>query len=163
MSEPVQRFVIETALFFLGLLVSFGLPWMVWRWMRSRQPSTTPLPIVDDGDGGKVIPLIAIFCGVRGLTWIGLASNSLNPRLVITPNGITYRVMGLRTRSWADIEYVDVRTLAATVNLNFAFHGSPFTFDANVGSITLAAQTLSLLPDHVVLTDRARTILSSTG
>ncbi|RYE74018.1 MAG: hypothetical protein EOO80_18090 [Oxalobacteraceae bacterium] len=159
MSEPVQKLVVETLLFLGGLLITFGVLRLVWRWLRSGRPSTTPRPIVDDGAGGKVVPLIATFSGLRGLPWIGFASNNLNPRLVVTRDGITYRVMGLRTCSWADIAQVDVRTLGATVNLGFVFRGSPVTFDANVGSTILAAQTLALLPDHVALTDRARSLL----
>lgn len=155
--------VVETALFLFGLLVSVGLPWLISRWLRSRRPSSTPAPIVDDGAGGNVIPLVAAFIGLRGLSWIGFASNNLNPRLAITPDGITYRVVGLQTRSWADIEQVDVFSLGATVNLGFVFRGSPFTLDANVGSITLAARTLALLPGHVALTDRARSMLTPTG
>lgn len=160
MSEQIQKFMVETVLFLVGLLVSFGLPWLVWRWLRSGQPSTTPLPIVDDGAGGEVIPLIATFSGLRGLPWIGFASNNLNPHLVITPDDITYRVMSLRTQSWGNVERVDVRSLGATVNLGFVFRSSPVTFDANVGSTVLAAQTLALLPNHVALTDRAQLLLA---
>lgn len=159
MSEPVQKFLIETLLFLGGLLITLGLPWLVWRLLRSGRPSTTPRPIVDDGAGGKVVPLLATFSGLRGLPWIGFASNNLNPRLVVTRDGITYRVLRLRTCSWANIARVDVRSLGATVNLGFVFHGSPVTFDANVGSTILATQTLALLPDHVALTDRARSLL----
>jgi hypothetical protein len=53
----MQKFVVETLLFLVGLSVTIGLPWLVWRWLRSGRPSTTPLPIVDDGAGGKVVPL----------------------------------------------------------------------------------------------------------
>ena len=162
MSEPVQKFVVETLLFLAGLLITFGLPWLVWRWLRSGRPSTTPRPIVDDGAGGKVIPLVATFSGLRGLPWIGFASNNLNPRLVITPDGITYRVIGLRTQSWGNVEQVDVRSLGATVNLRFVFCNSPVTFDANVGSTVLVTQILALLPDHVALTDRARLLLRTS-
>ncbi|GAA3720683.1 hypothetical protein GCM10022268_31240 [Sphingomonas cynarae] len=160
MSEPVQKFVVETLLFLAGLLITVGLPWLVLRRLRSGKPSATPQLILDDGAGGKVIPLLASFSGLRCLPWIGLASNNLNPRLVITPDGIFYRVLGLRTCSWVDIAQVDVRTLGATVNIGFVFRDSPITFDANVGSIILAAQTLALLPTDVVLTRRARSVLT---
>lgn len=160
MSEPGRTFAVETLLFLVGLFVTFGLPWLVWRRLRSGRPSVTAPPIVDDGHGGKVIPLIATFSGLRGLPWVGFARNSLNPHLVITPHGITYRVLGLRNCSWADVASVDVRTLGATVNLGFVFHGSPVTFDANVGSTVLAAQTLALLPGNIALSDRARSLLT---
>lgn len=61
MSEPVQKFVVETLLFLVGLFVFFGLPLLVLRWLRSGRLSATPRPIGDDGAGGKVIPLIATF------------------------------------------------------------------------------------------------------
>jgi hypothetical protein len=157
---PTQKLVVETLLFLVGLLMSFGLPWLLWHFLRSGRPSRTPQAIVDDGVGGKFIPVIATFSGLRGLPWVGFASNNLNPRLVIAPNGISYRVLGLRTRSWSDIMQVDVRTFGATVNLSFAFHGSPFSFDANVGSLVLAAQTLALLPAQTSMTNRARSLLT---
>ncbi len=97
-SEPAQKFMVETLLFLCGLLVTFGLPWLIWRWLRSGRPSITPLPIIDDGNGGKIVPLIATFSGLRGLPWIGFASNNLNPRLVIQSDGITYRIAMLRFR-----------------------------------------------------------------
>jgi hypothetical protein len=109
------------------------------------------------------VPLIATFTGLRGLPWVGVASNNLNPRLVITSAGITYRVARLRSRDWSDIVRVDVRSFGATVNLGFAFRDSLFTFDANVGSSILAARTLALLPDTVALTDRARSLLTEEG
>ncbi|MBD8736802.1 hypothetical protein [Sphingomonas sp. CFBP 13706] len=157
MSEPAQKFMVETLLF-LG-----GLPWLIWRWLRSGRPSITPLPIINDGNGGKIVPLIATFSGLRGLPWIGFASNNLNPRLVIQSDGITYRIAMLRFRGWGDIIQVDVQSVGATVNLSFAFRDSLFTFDANVGSTMLAAQTLALLPDHIALTDRAKLLLMGGG
>jgi hypothetical protein len=155
----MQKIVVEWLLFLVGLLVTLGMPWLIWRRLRAGRPSEAPRPIVDDGSGGKVIPLVAAFRGVRGLSWIGVANNNLNPMLVITPVGITYRVMRRRTRVWSDIEQVDVLTLGATVNLRFEFHGSLFTFDANLGSTILATQALALLERHVAMTDRARALL----
>lgn len=160
MSEPVQKFVVETLLFLGGLLVSFGLPWLVWRRLRSGRPSTTPLPIADDGNGGKIVPLVAAFSGVRGLPWVGFAGNSINPRLVIAADGVTCRSMRSRYRDWDSIRQVDVRRFGATVNLSFVFRDSLFTFDANVGSTILAAQALALLPRQVALSDRARSLLT---
>jgi hypothetical protein len=45
------------------------------------------------------------------------------------------------------------------VNLRFEFHGSLFTFDANLGSTILATQAVALLERHVAMTDRARALL----
>jgi hypothetical protein len=159
MSESVQRTLVETLLFLIGLLVSFGLPWLAWRRLRSGRPSATPLPIVDDGEGGKIVPLIAAFGGIRGLPWMGWASNTLNPRLIVTADGITYRLTRLRSCGWRDILLVDVRSFGATVLVRFTLRDSVLTFDANVGSTVLATQTLALLPDQVALTDRARSLL----
>lgn len=109
------------------------------------------------------MPLIATFSGLRGLPWIGFASNNLHPRLVIQSDGITYRIAMLRFRGWGDIIQVDVQSVGATVNLSFAFRDSLFTFDADVGSTMLAAQTLALLGDHIALTDRAKLLLMGAG
>jgi hypothetical protein len=160
-SEPAQKFMVETLLFLCGLLVTFGLPWLIWRWLRSGRPSITPLPIIDDGNGGKIVPLIATFSGLRGLPWIGFASNNLNPRLVIQSDGITYRIAMLRFRGWGDIIQVDVQSVGATVNLSFAFRDSLFTFDADVGISLLPLEVT--LPDHIALTDRAKLLLMGAG
>ena len=141
----------------LGLAVTVGVPWLLVRWLGSRQPSLTPLPIARSKDGGSDVPLVATFLGVRGLAWFAFANNSLNPRLTLTPQGIDYKVVGrLRSRTWASIRCVDVQRFGSTVNLTFAFHDSAVTFTANTGSEILAGQVLALLPAEVPLTDRAR-------
>jgi hypothetical protein len=50
--------------------------------------------------------------------------------------------------------------VGATGNLGFAVQGGSSTRDANLGSSALATQSLGLLPDLVVLTDRARLLLT---
>jgi len=161
MTDTVQRFLLETVLFLGGLVVFLALPWLVLRRLRSGRPLAVPLPILDDGAGGKVVPLVAAFSGLRWPPWIALATNSLNPLLVVTPRGLTSRVLVRRTRGWHEVERADVRIFGATVNLDFLFLDSAVTFTANVGSVVLAAQVLALIPDHVLLTERARSVLAS--
>jgi hypothetical protein len=67
----MKTLVVETLLFLVGLPVSFGLPWLARRWLRSGRPSTTVQAIVDNGASGKVIPLIATFSGLRDLPLVG--------------------------------------------------------------------------------------------
>ncbi len=159
----MSRFLTETVLFLLATGLFFGMPWLVWRRLKAGRPSTQPRPIGDDGAGGHVVPLVATFHGVRGLPWVALLSNTLNPRLVVTPTGIAYHVVRRGSRSFGQIVQVDVRTFGATVNLSFAFHDSRITLDANVGSETLARAVLALLPPTVAISDRATKLLETAG
>ena len=149
----------EVALFLLVLpvqaMVLLGLPYLIWRRLARGRPATTALPIVDDGAGGRSVPVRATFTGVRGLPWVGLAHNSLNPRLTITPEGLAFRVLLRGRHRFDEIEQVDVRSFGATVLVSFSFRGSPFTLDANVGSLSLAASVCALLPREVVRSERA--------
>lgn len=152
----MDRLMVETLLFLVGLTLFVGLPWLAWRRLRAGRPAVAARPLVADGAGGWIVPLVAGFGGVRGLPWIGVASNNFNPRLVVTPTGITCRVLRLRHHAFADIARVDLRRFGATVILSFAFRDGILTFDANVGSDALAADVLALLPAGVPLSDRAR-------
>ncbi len=158
----IGNFLIQLLLFLPALALMVGFPWLVLRLVRRGRPSMTPLPITEDGVGGKVVPLVAAFAGMSALPWVALASNNRNPRLVITSTGITTKVIRQQDHRWATITEVDVKTLGATVNLIFTFADSAFTFTGNVGSTILARQVLTLLAGRVPLSDRARTVLSGT-
>jgi len=158
----IGTILIHLLTFLAGLAFMVGLPWLALRRVRRGRPSLTPLPITDDGAGGKVVPLVAAFAGVPALPWVAVASNNRNPRLVVTSTGITVKVIRQQDHRWAMITEVDVKTLGATVNLIFTFADSAFTFTGNVGSTILARQVLTLLAGRVPLSDRARTVLSGT-
>jgi hypothetical protein len=156
----MKSFAVEVLLSAFGLLISFGLPYFIWRRLRRGQPLAISRPIVRNGSGGSEIPLIAAFGGIRSLPWVGFATNNLNPKLMIGQTGITYRLLRLRTRAFEELEAVDVRIFGATVTLVFVFRYSPFTLEANVGSITLAAETLTILVPKVALLERAKALIT---
>lgn len=94
-----------------------------------------------------VVPVLATFTGVTGLpSLVAIASNSLNPRLVIRPDGLDYRVTGARSVAWNDVASVRIQTAPATVNLVFTFVQGPFTLAANVGDIAGARAVLAAYP-----------------
>ena len=64
---------------------------------------------------------------------------------------------------FADIRQVDVREAHGTFNLIFEFHDARRTFLANVGTKARGTQALSLLPQSVPLSGRAREALLPTG
>lgn len=101
----------------------------------------------------------ATFTGWRGLPWVALASNSLNPVLRIESEQLVFRVLRLQQRPYAQIREVDVRSAYGTFNLIFEFHGRRLTFVANVGTAARGAQALALLPASVPLSPRARAAL----
>ena len=143
----------------LQILIFGGMYWAAWRWLRSRKPSAFPKPILTDGAGGRVVPLQAAFAGLRGLPWVAVAYNNANPSLVITADGLAFRVLRRQMRTFAEIERVDLLTFGASVVLRFCFTGRPLTFDAGLGSLVLARQVLELLPAGVPLSDRATALL----
>jgi hypothetical protein len=149
------QILIKTALFALWLVAVCAPPYLVWRWMRSRRPSTAPRPMVVDG-ANRIVPVLATFTGLRGLAWFGTAINNLNPKLVIEPDGITFKVLRLQRRRYDQIEQVDLRIFGATVNLCFTFRGEATTFDANLGNVALAADVLKLISGRAKRSDRAR-------
>jgi len=110
---------------------------------------------------------LATFTGLRGLPWVALASNSLNPVFCITSQHLIFRVIRRRRRAYADIAEVDVREARGTFNLIFLFRDTPLTFAANVETAARGAHALALLPTGVRLSSRAQSTLqaqaASTG
>ncbi|MDZ4355452.1 MAG: hypothetical protein U1B84_03390 [Variovorax sp.] len=133
---------------------------LYWLWKRLRTPkapragAAAPIAIK-----GGVVPVVATFTGLRGMPWVALATNSLNPVFRIESEQLVYRVLRQRQRPFAEIRQVDVREAYGTFNLIFEFHDTRRTFVANVGTAARGAQALSLLPESVPLSGRAREAL----
>lgn len=139
--------------------------WFIyWIWKTKRKSRARAAagsgPGLADIKSGEVRAL-ATFTGLRGLPWVALASNSLNPVFRIESGQLTYRVIRARQRSFTDISEVDVRNAYGTFNLIFAFRDTPLTFAADVETAARGAQALALLPSSVPLTERARSALQA--
>jgi len=153
---------------FLGIIASLlpltligAVGYAVYRSARARYARAGRGVIDLAADGGRAIPVIAAFVGIRGLPWwFAVASNNAAPSLVILPSGVRYRVIRTHERPFSDIERVDVRSAWATVNIEMRFRGDALTLMANVGTKELARATLELLPATIALTPRARAILA---
>ena len=153
---------------FLGIIASLlpltligAVGYALYRSARARYARAGRGVIDLAADGGRAIPVIAAFVGIRGLPWwFAVASNNAAPSLVILPSGVRYRVIRTHERRFSDIERVDVRTAWATVNIEMRFRGDALTLMANVGTRELARATLDLLPATIALTPRARAILA---
>ncbi|MGJ7558415.1 hypothetical protein ACSFBI_30880 [Variovorax sp. RB3P1] len=105
-------------------------------------------------------PPLATFTGLRGLPWIALASNSLNPIFRIESEQLVFRVIRRRQRPCTDIREVDVREAYGTFNLIFSFRDTPLTFVVNMGTAARGAEALALLPEGVPLSGSARSALA---
>jgi hypothetical protein len=131
--------------------------WFLRRRWQSGRDRATVTNIVTDTAGTATIPVLVTFTGIRGLPWwYGIAMNNARPLFAIEPNGIRFRVVRQQRRSFDEIACVDLRQGPGTVNLDFTFHGSVFTFAANVGTVALAAHIIALLPPSVPLSSRAQ-------
>ncbi|KQX87319.1 hypothetical protein [Variovorax sp. Root473] len=150
-----------TVLAGVGAIVLQGLSlWFIYRvWKKLRTPRTPRAGAVPLAIKGGVVPVVATFTGLRGLPWVALTTNSLNPVFRIESEQLVYRVLRQRQRPFADIRRVDVREAYGTFNLIFEFRDARRTFVANVGTAARGAQALSLLPQGVPLSERAREAL----
>ncbi|RYD28720.1 MAG: hypothetical protein EOP89_01790 [Lysobacteraceae bacterium] len=143
---------------FIGFIYASikGWPWVIRLLARSRYQHATTANITIDQMGGAHIPVLATFGGVRGLPWwYAVATNNAKPSLVVTPDGLDFRVVSRHRRSWDEIERIDVRQAPGTVNLDVTFRGALLTFSANLGTVPLAAHVLSLIPGSVPLSNCA--------
>jgi hypothetical protein len=163
--ENSSAWTAGAAILWIGQLLAFigfiyasiwGWPRVIRRLARSRFEHATAANITVDQMGEAHIPVLATFSGVRGLPWwYALATNNAKPSLVITPNGLDFRVVRRLWRSWDELERIDVRQAPGTVNLDVTFRGALLTFSANLGTVPLAAHVLSLIPASVPLSNRA--------
>jgi hypothetical protein len=101
-----------------------------------------------DEDGSMKVPVLATFTGVAGLpSLLAVASNSLNPSLVIRPGALTYRVTMARSVSIHNVATVRVQTTLGSTTLVFTFVGGAFTLSAKVASPTVAETVLTAYPE----------------
>ncbi|WP_369629099.1 MULTISPECIES: hypothetical protein [unclassified Variovorax] len=154
-----------TVLGTVGVIVLQGLSFwfLYWLWKKLRTPKAPRAGAAPLAIKGGAVPVVATFTGLRGLPWVALATNSLNPVLRIESEQLVYRVLRQRERPFADIRQVDVREAYGTFNLIFEFQDARRTFVANVGTAACGAQALSLLPESVPLSARAREALRPAG
>ncbi|WP_095947249.1 hypothetical protein [Variovorax boronicumulans] len=154
-----------TVLGTVAVIVLQGLSFwfLYWLWKKLRTPKAPRAGAAPLVIKGGVIPAVATFTGLRGMPWIALATNSLNPVFRIESEQLVYRVLRQRQRPFAEIRQVDVREAYGTFNLIFEFHDARRTFVANVGTGVRGAQALSLLPESVPLSARAREALLPAG
>lgn len=138
----------------MGILIAswiFALVTLVlvlrWLFRRRRRHKAAVAALHRDENGVMEVPVLATFTGVTGLPSLtAVASNSLNPRLAIRPDGIDYRVTAARSVRLDDITSVRIQTAPATVSLAFTFANGPFTLAANVGDIAVAQAVLAAYP-----------------
>lgn len=149
------------AVLLLQLIVVGGFIYFICHFAKRRSAGGNKKPILTDTEGGKVIPVIAAFAGVRGLPWwFALASNNANPSLVIFAYGIKYRMIRKYDRRFDEITRIEVRTAWKTVNIEMQFHGDLLTFAVNIGTIAAARSALALFPPRINMSERAKAILS---
>lgn len=151
---------------FLGVLIvsaqGLSIWFFYWLWKTKRRSAVRAegSPRVETLKNGEV-RVLATFTGLRGLPWVALASNSLNPVFSIESQQLVFRVIRRHRRTYADLLEVDVREAYGTFNLIFSFRDTPLTFVANLGTAARGAQALAQLPSGVQLSDRARSALQA--
>ena len=156
--------VLGTVAMLLLKPVIIGLTlYIAYRLVKGRSTHDARGPIQFDAEGGKTIPVMAAFAGVKGMPWwFAIASNNANPSLVIFSSGIRYRMIKKRERRFEEIERIEVRTAWKTVNIEMHFRGEMLTFAVNVGTLPAAQAALVLFPATVPMSDRARAVLAGS-
>lgn len=154
---PVTLIRMVAPVLIMGSIVATG--WFFRRRWRNRYGQATVANIVTDAAGATTVPVLVTYTGLRGLPWwYAIAMNNAKPLLVVESDGICFRVIRRQRRAFSGIACVDVRQGPGTVNLDFTFHGSVFTFAANVGSVALAAHVIALLPPGIPRSLRAQAV-----
>ncbi len=112
-------------------------------------------------ESGYSIPLIASFLGIKKAPFgIALGHNSAFPLLVLFHDHIEYRVFSKKSKSYNEIEYVDIRESILTKNIVIAFKDSYFTFSANLMNKDNLIKLLHFFDKKgVFLKDSAKNIL----
>ncbi|MEN5364604.1 hypothetical protein [Brevundimonas intermedia] len=144
-SDPIIVVILVASwAFALGVLI------LVIRWVlrtRSRN-AVASASLQCDEDGSMQVPVLATFTGVAGLpSLLAVASNNLNPSLVIRPGSLTYRVTMSRSVCLQDVATVSVQTTLGTTTLVFTFVGGAFTLSAKVASPAVAETVLTAYPE----------------
>lgn len=132
--------------------------WFIyWLFKKLRKPKPAALAY-SPGTGveGKAFPALATFTGLRGVPWVALATNSLNPVFRLDGEHLIYRVIRQQQRLLSEVSQVDTRSAYGTFNLVFEFSNSPFTFIVNLGSALRVGYVLSMLPPDMPLSERAQ-------
>ena len=81
---------------------------------------------------GLRIPLRAAFVGMKGIDWLALGHNNLNPLLVLHDTEVEFSILRKQRRPYHAIEYVDFGQALGTDLLIIAWRGSYLTFAGNV-------------------------------
>lgn len=108
-------------------------------------------------DGTTAVPVRGLYLRRAGI-FGGDSNNSLNPRLVIGPQGIRYRVFREGRLAFSAIDHVEVRERFGSVHLLFLNGSGPRLLSADVGDHDTARRVLNALPSSVPLTPEAAVI-----
>ncbi|TLG90311.1 hypothetical protein FEM54_18245 [Pseudomonas edaphica] len=134
--------------FGIMVIIAQGLSlwFMYWLFKKLRKPKPAA-PAYSPGTGldGNAFPVLSTFTGLRGIPWIAVATNSLNPVFRLDDQKLIYRVIRQRQRLLSDILQVDTQSAYGTFNLVFEFANSPFTFIVNLGNPLRVTYVLSIL------------------
>lgn len=94
MTSTLATVLGTAAILLLQAIVVGGWIYIIVRFAKRRSAGGMQKLIRTGTDGGKVIPVIAAFAGVKGLPWwFKLASNKAHPSLVIFASGIKCRMI----------------------------------------------------------------------
>lgn len=103
-------------------------------------------------DGVVAVPILAAMFSGGGL-FGGMARNSINPTLALTPEGLTFKVLRQDHWSYAQLTRVDAATslLGATLD----FKAARASLNVTVRDVAAARQVLAALPHTVPLSPKA--------
>jgi hypothetical protein len=125
-----------------------------------RQRETLP-PVAFCGaltpgvDGAIAVPVLGLILRKSG-GFGGMARNSLNPALALTPAGLDAKVIGRSHIPWAEVSRVDVAQGLLGAAVQFKGRSS---LRVTVRDLETARQVLAALPGGVMLGGRAAALL----
>jgi hypothetical protein len=119
----------------------------------------SPTPLPPEGFSTRPRASFAVF---RGLPLLGIATNSLTPKLILFKDYIECRVLKTQRRRYEEIESVDALQAFGTQNVILFWRAGILAFSANLGKEEPLLALLRFFRDRGnVLGDRARKILAA--
>ena len=142
---------------FGGPLLFFATVCVVLLLRRNARKTAPPAPIEIAANGTITVVVRGIYLRHAGILG-GVTNNSINPRFMIAPDGIHYRVFRESRLLFSAIDHVEVREWLGSVYLLLLNNAGPRLVSVDVRDRGTAKQVLNALPRTVKLTPEAATI-----
>ncbi len=125
---------------------------VIVRRQRGRPAPASPDQARAGADGVVAVPILAAMVSGGGL-FGGMARNSINPTLALTPEGLAFKV--LRQDHWSYAQLTRVHAAKSLLGATLDFKAGGASLNVTVRDLAAARQVLAALPHTVPLSPKA--------